>query len=224
MAHPFQSLVSIAPANGPGVELLGHSAFVEDIRSDDERTSISIPGTDKRKTGEQSVVRDRVVAGLLTLPALRRSSLLGGRYSEQDALPVLNSHYFIGKSSQETAIFRINNDSTVTFLPPEQFKLEIQNIFVSVSIGGVVKWVPADKFWKESPKRNQKKLVFKPGGTTDLSEYNLWRGFGVEPRKGWQKQRRLLRHIREVICRRDKKKFKYLIRVLALMVQKPHKH
>jgi hypothetical protein len=51
--------------------------------------------------------------------------------------------------------------------------------------------VPADKFWKENPNRHQRKLVFKPGGTADPCEYNLWRGFGVQPRRGWQKQRRL---------------------------------
>jgi phage/plasmid-associated DNA primase len=67
-------------------------------------------------------------------------------------------------------------------------------------------------------------MVFKPGGTTEPHEYNLWRGFGVEPRQGWQKQRLLLRHIREVICRCDKAKFKYLIRSLAWMVQHPDKH
>ena len=55
-------------------------------------------------------------------------------------------------------------------------------------------------------------------------EFNLWQGFGVEPRKGWHKQRRLLQHIQQVICRRDKKKFKYLIRYLAWSVQNPDKH
>lgn len=58
-------------------------------------------------------------------------------------------------------------------------------------------------------------MVFKPGGTAEPHEFNLWLGFGVEARKGWQKQRLLLRHIREVICRRDKEKFKHLIRFLA---------
>jgi len=90
--------------------------------------------------------------------------------------------------------------------------------------GGSAKPIPAEKFWRESPQRHERVIVFKPGGTTEPREFNLWRGFGVEARKGWQKQRRLLRHIREVICRRDKKKFKYLIRYLAWAVQNPDKH
>ena len=68
------------------------------------------------------------------------------------------------------------------------------------------------------------KLSSSPAAHAQPDEFNLWHGFGVEPRKGWQKQRRLLRHIREVICRRDKTKFKYLIRLLAWMVQNPDKH
>ena len=44
----------------------------------------------------------------------------------------MNSHFFIGKNNQETGIFRINDDGSATFMPPEQFKLEIQNIFVEV--------------------------------------------------------------------------------------------
>jgi hypothetical protein len=226
MMHPFQSIVGPASLGSPA-HLNERQVFGERIAEDTrahEQPPIGIPGTEKPNTGEQSVAPNRVATGLLTLPALRRSPLLGGKYSEQDALTVLNSHYFIGKSSQETAIFRINDDGTVTFLKPEQFKLEIQNLFVYVGVGGVVRLVPADKFWKENPKRHQKNLVFKPAGTTDQSEYNLWRGYGVEPRIGWEKQYRLLQHIREVICRCDHAKFKYLIRLLAWMVQNPDKH
>ena len=49
-------------------------------------------------------------------------------------------------------------------------------------------------------------------------------GLELKPRKGWQKQRRLLRHILKIICRGDKAKFKYLIRWLAWAVQNPDKH
>ena len=109
-------------------------------------------------------------------------------------------------------------------MPPEQFKLEVQNIFVEVRVRGATKLIPAEKYWKESQHRKEKFIVFKPAGETEQHEHNLWRGFGVEPQKGWQKQRRLLRHIREVICRRDRQKFKYLIRYLAWAVQHPDKH
>jgi hypothetical protein len=162
---------------------------------------------------------------VFSLPPLseKRERLRGGIYSPAEALKLLNSHYLIGKSEQEVAIFRINHDGSLAFAPPEQFKLDVANIFVQPS-GGSGRPIPAEKFWKEHPWRHQRTIVFKPGGTTEPTEFNLWRGFGIEPRRGWQKQRRLLRHIFQIICRRDKAKFKYFIRWLAWAVQNPDKH
>src|SRR4051812_163801 len=154
-------------------------------------------------------------------PAVNRPLLKGGNYSEANGMDLLNAHFFIGKSRMETAIFRINDDRSVTFIPSDQFKLEVQNIFVK---RGSAKPVPAEKFWKESPDRHERELVFKPGGTTAPHEFNLWRGFDVEARKGWQKQRRFLRHLLNVICRHDKQKFRYLMQLLAWFVQHPDKH
>ncbi|HUZ31910.1 MAG TPA: primase-helicase family protein [Xanthobacteraceae bacterium] len=182
------------------------------------------PHTETREASEQSANTERVETGFATLPPLRRSPLCGGKCTKDDALAVLNSHFFIGKSNQETAIFRINDDGTIAFLPPEQFKLEIQNILVNVGTKDAPKCVPADKFWKESPKRHQRKLVFKPGGATEPTEYNLWQGFGVVPRRTRRKIWSLLRHIFKVICRSDRAKFEYLIRWLAWAVQNPDKH
>ena len=71
------------------------------------------------------------------------------------------------------------------------------------------------------PVRHQRVIVFKPTGGTKPNEFNLWRGFAVVPREGWQQIRRLLRHILIVICRRDKEKFNYLLRWLAWAVQNP---
>jgi hypothetical protein len=156
-------------------------------------------------------------------PSGQRDRLRGGIFSPGAALKLLNSHYLIGKSEQESGIFRIRDDGSLAFTTPEQFRLEVGNIFVQPSDGSN-KPIKAEKFWKEHQWRHERTIVFKPGGTTDPSELNLWRGFGVEPHKGWQKQRRLLRHIRKIICRRDKAKFKYLIRWLAWAVQNPDKH
>ncbi len=220
MSHPFQEITNPPAARPVGHqdERNGHAQAIAEL------AAINVRPTETSETSEQPANTECVETGFTSLPRLRRSPLCGGRYTQDDALTVLNAHFFIGKSNQETVIIRINDDSTITFLPPEQFKLEIQNIFVNVGSSGAPKWVPGDKFWKESPERHERTLVFKPGGTTDRTEYNIWRGYGVEPRKGWQKQRRLLRHIREVICRGDKQKFKYLVRYLAWMVQNPEKH
>ena len=169
--------------------------------------------------------RPRRPVYLPSLPSLHenRDRLHGGTFSSAAALKLLNSHYLVGKSAQESSIFRIRDDGELAFAPPEQFKLDVANIFVKPSDGSG-KPIPAERFWKEHPWRHQRTIVFKPGGTAEPTEFNLWRGFGVEPRRGWQKQRRLLRHIFQIICRRDKTKFKYLIRWLAWAVQNPDKH
>jgi hypothetical protein len=150
----------------------------------------------------------------------QRKPLKGGEYERDEALGRINSHYLIGKTDEEIAIFRIKDDGSLAFTPPEQFKLDLANVFVT----GGERRIAAEKFWKEHHQRHERTIVFKPGGTTEPHEFNLWRGYGVKARRGWQKQRRLLRHIREVICRRDKAKFKYLIRWLAWAVQNPDKN
>ncbi|RZN32306.1 primase-helicase family protein [Bradyrhizobium sp. Leo121] len=155
--------------------------------------------------------------------SVTRLPLTGGVYSENDAIARMNEHYFIGRSKGETAIFRINDDGSATVVPNEEFRLEVQNIFV-VHGRGSAKPVAIEKFWKESPYRHERTLVFKPGGAAQPGEFNLWRGFGVEPQQGWQKQRRFLRHLLRVICRRDREKFKYLMRLFAWFVQNPDKH
>ena len=82
----------------------------------------------------------------------RRKRLLGGTYDSATALDLLNSHYMIGKSKQETAIFRITDDNRLVFVPQHQFELEVANIFMQSSEG---KHIPAYKFWIENPRRHQ---------------------------------------------------------------------
>src|SRR5262249_12402431 len=96
-------------------------------------------------------------------------------------------------------------------------KLDLDNILVEKGD----KHVKADRFWREHPGRRQCRIVFKLGGNTEPGEYNLWRGFAIQPRMGWNKQNRFLQHIREGICQRDNAKFKYLMRWLAFLVQHP---
>jgi Family of unknown function (DUF5906) len=160
------------------------------------------------------------VQGTPGLPPEERKPLRGGSYSAEEALELSNSHFLVGRTDKYVSIFRIEQDGQLVFAPNEQFKLDVANVFVRREEGSPK---AAEKFWKEHSRRHERKIVFKPRGTIEPSEFNLWRGFDVDPRKGWQKQRRLLRHIWEVICRRDKAKFKYLIRWLAWAVQNPDK-
>ena len=61
-------------------------------------------------------------------------------------------------------------------------------------------------------------------GDVEPCDYNLWRGFAISPTPGFKKQRRLMQHIHRIVCRRDKRKFKYLMKWLAWSVQNSHRH
>lgn len=79
---------------------------------------------------------------------------------------------------------------------------------------------PLGKFWFEHLKRHQyARVVFFPGGEASPDELNLWRGFGVTPKKGSWK--RMQRHIWRVLAKRDRAAFRYILKWCAWAVQNP---
>jgi hypothetical protein len=160
-------------------------------------------------------------------PAQTRNPLKGGTYDPEEALELLNSWFFVADVKGAAPIAQIEDDSSITYIAPRDFRIKLANIFVRKGDGhGGVHKVNAEKFWLQHERRHARKIGFNPKappGAEIPGEYNLWRGFAVEPQKGWQKQLRLLQHVWVVLCRRDKVKFKYLMRWLAWAVQNPDK-
>ena len=155
------------------------------------------------------------------LTPAQRAPLTGGVLDQSTAITLMNSHFFVSMRDGEVGIWRIEDDGTITYLPSDQFALLLANIFVQV--GG--KTISIAKFWlTHRDRRSCRRIVFDPSGNIHPDDYNLWRGFAVTPKAGFRKQRRLLHHIYRIICRRDKTKFKYLIKYLAWTVQNPHRH
>jgi hypothetical protein len=70
-----------------------------------------------------------------------------------------------------------------------------------------------------SGRRTHSSLVFDPSGNCPEGSYNTWRGLAVEPKKG--KCGKIVTHIRDVWCSGDTAQFEYVMRWLALLVQKP---
>ena len=215
MIHPLQSVMPEEPT-GP----IETGLAISDMRLVSGEHGPTGPSGPNKPNGHTASQTWAGPTGIAAAP--KRQPLLGGICSPQDALNLLNAHYLVGKSEQEVAIFRIRDDGLLTFTPSEQFKLDVANIFVEIP-GRPPKVMSAEKFWKESPSRHQRTIVFKPDEKTNPGEFNLWRGFGVETSSGRQKIRRLLRHVWKVICRKEPKKFKYLVRWLAWAVQNPDK-
>lgn len=162
------------------------------------------------------------------LPQGQRPPLQGGVLDEPNALTLMNSHFLVADRDGEIGIYRIEDDGAITFLQSDQFALLLGNIFVQAGgsgPGSLGKILPVAKFWLAHPhRRTCRRIVFDPSGDVDAQDYNLWRGFAVEPQAGFEKQQRFLRHIYQIVCRRDSTKFNYLIKWLAWAVQNPHRH
>jgi hypothetical protein len=188
VTYPFQSIVSTPHKVtdnplGPEGECDQRDSFAEALAEDlraEELPAISVEppfGISELfagiETGLCAPREAKKVTGVPALPPQQRGPLRGGVYTPEVALKLINSHFFIGKNNQETGIFRINNDGSVTFMPSEQFKLDVANILVRTS-GGSAKPIPVEKFWKENSERHERKIVFKPGGTAERHEFNLW--------------------------------------------------
>lgn len=79
----------------------------------------------------------------------------------------------------------------------------------------------ANQMWLNSPYRRRFwEVSFDPSGNSPDHTYNLWTGFAVEPKKGdWSLFRK---HIWEVVCRKDREVFDYVIGWMARAVQEPH--
>lgn len=55
-------------------------------------------------------------------------------------------------------------------------------------------------WWKQEASTGIRRLVYKPGEGETKGEFNLWRGWGVEPRETWSCEL-LKTHLRDIVCR-----------------------
>lgn len=84
----------------------------------------------------------------------------------------------------------------------------------------------ADAWLKHAGRRTYVNgLVLLPEGETPAGTYNLWRGFGCEPKRGATQEevKPALAHMFKVVCGADVAAYNYLLRWLAWGVQNPGK-
>jgi len=108
----------------------------------------------------------------------------------------------------------------IVFQTPASFRLRYSNELVpSLKLKGKSKKL--GDFWVDHKDRCQYRgVVFKPSGAKVINGHmNLWRGWGVEPKKGdWSPIRQ---HIEVVIADGDPKAAEYIIRWIAWAIQHP---
>jgi hypothetical protein len=150
-------------------------------------------------------------------PQPNRTPIIGGLLAAADALELMNAWFFVSEINGEVSISRIEDNGTLTHFGLDDLQLLLSNTFVEIGN----RHMPISKFWLAHHRRRQCKIVFKTSDTVEPDEYNLFRGFAIFPAPGLRKQRRFLRHLWRIICKRDKMKFKYLMRWLAWCIQNP---
>lgn len=81
--------------------------------------------------------------------------------------------------------------------------------------------MPLGKWWlMQSRARQFRKIVFLPGGAAAGDIYNLWSGFGYDPRRG-NGHTGFINHIRENLCDGNEVLSDYVIKWMARMMQEP---
>lgn len=81
-----------------------------------------------------------------------------------------------------------------------------------------------DLWWAWSKRREYRGITFRPDGEASRGEYNMWRGWLIEPDEGAEPESRcplILSHIHDVLCAGDPARSRWLIAYLAHMVQRP---
>jgi hypothetical protein len=162
-----------------------------------------------------------------------RDEIAAKRKSEQEKLlDELNGENAVIMDGGKTWVLRFAEvhhsagGRQYTFLEPVYLRFQdLRNFYLNrrVNVGDEEKpkWVDVGSWWLEHPDRRQYQgVTFQPGGKKVIDgQLNLWRGWGVEPRKGdWSK---LKEHIRVVLCASDKAFYEYVLRWLAWSVQHP---
>ncbi|MCC3247432.1 RepB family DNA primase [Methylocystis sp. WRRC1] len=149
----------------------------------------------------------------------------GGAYPPDELLPAISARFALVDREGEVNVVHRDAAGADHVLARGSFESYLANIAVKTqNDNGDEKFFPAAKWWKSHPKRPPiRRAIFDPHRKARIDEYNFWRGFGVAPIQGRDKIKSFLAHLWVVIARRDRRKFRYLIRWLAWSVQNPEK-
>jgi hypothetical protein len=104
----------------------------------------------------------------------------------------------------------------------EDFRKFYQNQFLEVTAAdGTLKLTSVGELWLNHPRRRQylKGIVFDPTNKVGPDYWNLWSGFGVQPRPGdWSLMQD---HMFKIICAGNPEHFDFLLNTNARMFQQP---
>lgn len=136
-----------------------------------------------------------------------------------DKVDELNEIHFVARLGKGMAV-GIEEPEGVTF----QNYTDFQQLYFNQHVGKK----KLGLYWLEHPRRRtHRTVVFYPPGynaTVDPRDYNLWRGFAVEPDPQPNPETRIARyleHTYEVVCDANQVHYDYVLDLLADVVQRP---
>src|SRR5262249_40396663 len=162
-----------------------------------------------------------------------RDEIAAKRKSEQErVLDELNGENAVVMDGGKTWVLRFAEvhqdvgDAHYVFLEPVYLRFQdFRNFYLNrrINVGDEEKpkWIDIGSWWLEHPGRRQYSgVTFQPGGRKVIDgQYNLWCGWGVEPKQGdWGL---LKEHILVVCCAGNKALNEYVIKWMAWAVQHP---
>jgi Family of unknown function (DUF5906) len=193
----------------------------------DERETITLPKSDDsnqlRKKAELRIVsghefnNDDIISQLL-------------ESGTQQLIDMNEKHSFVHSVGGKPAVLSwvysdVFKKDVIEFTKPKD--IEVRYCNQNVEVVGKKVPVPLGKWWLHHKERREYQTVIfdpaapitKPGDGAKY--YNLWQGFSVEPKEGsWELTKR---HIFEVLCNKDRRKYRYLKKWLAWCIQNPDK-
>jgi hypothetical protein len=144
-----------------------------------------------------------------------------------DPIAELNKDHFVARHAGRTVVVRREHDPVLgraahVFIGAADLKLYYANRRVPVGTDASERPVmkPLADAWFSSPaRRTFERMVLQPGQEVAPDVYNLWRGWGIEPKPGnWTTIRR---HLLETVCAADDELFEYFRGWMAFAVQHP---
>lgn len=129
----------------------------------------------------------------------------------------INKRFAILHGQKEPALIRFDKECEEGFkiISPASFRAEMEGTkhpFLEK---------PADEWLKSLHARRYCRIDFNPKGNCSPDTFNLWQGFGIEPKEGDDKIQTFIYHVDNIICRGDKTLSCYLWNWMARLVQTP---
>jgi hypothetical protein len=144
------------------------------------------------------------------------------KMADLDALEDMNAKHFFVRMGTKSVIGR-DTPRGVVFQPVRELYPEYANRTVQVGTDkdGNATFGPLFETWLKSPnRRSYAEVVFAPPPLlASDTDYNLWRGFAIDPVEGDCSKFRA--HLRDVICSGNDEHFVYLEKFCAFCVQQP---